>query len=132
MKALIPAPADCEVRSVNKFFNAQSILTIEIHRQLCQIYDHTQLDGQHISCRSSAGRCNHHPPYSPDLTPSDFHLFLQLKKFLYGQRQRFQNNRDAEISATVVLILGGSLIRHRIQKLVPGYDTFLSSGGEHV
>ncbi|KDR22070.1 hypothetical protein L798_02924, partial [Zootermopsis nevadensis] len=23
-----------------------------------------------------------HPPYSPDLAPSDFHLFLHLKKFL--------------------------------------------------
>ena len=27
-----------------------------------------------------------HPPYSPDLSPSDFHLFLHLKKFLGGKR----------------------------------------------
>ena len=27
-----------------------------------------------------------HPPYSPDLVPSDFHLFSSLKKFLAGQR----------------------------------------------
>ena len=27
-----------------------------------------------------------HPPYSPDLAPSDFHLFSPLKKFLAGQR----------------------------------------------
>ena len=27
-----------------------------------------------------------HPPYSPDLAPSDFHLFLHLKSFLAGQR----------------------------------------------
>ena len=27
-----------------------------------------------------------HPLYSPDLTPSDFHLFLHLKKFLGGKR----------------------------------------------
>jgi len=26
------------------------------------------------------------PPYSPDLAPSDFHLFLHLKKFLGGKR----------------------------------------------
>ena len=26
-----------------------------------------------------------HPPYSPDLAPSDFHLFLHLKKFLGGK-----------------------------------------------
>ncbi|GBM09283.1 hypothetical protein AVEN_129823-1, partial [Araneus ventricosus] len=27
-----------------------------------------------------------HPPYSPDLAPSDFHLFLKLKEFLGGKR----------------------------------------------
>jgi len=27
-----------------------------------------------------------HPPYSPDLAPSDFHLFLHLKKFLGGKQ----------------------------------------------
>ncbi|KAJ4426490.1 hypothetical protein ANN_27304 [Periplaneta americana] len=38
MEALIASPATCEVRSVIKFFNAQSIAPIEIHRQLCQVY----------------------------------------------------------------------------------------------
>jgi hypothetical protein len=27
-----------------------------------------------------------HPPYSPDLAPSDFKLFLHLKSFLAGRR----------------------------------------------
>ena len=27
-----------------------------------------------------------HPPYSPDLAPSDYHVFLHLKKHLGGQR----------------------------------------------
>jgi len=27
-----------------------------------------------------------HPPYSPDLAPSDFHLFPKLKEHLKGQR----------------------------------------------
>jgi len=27
-----------------------------------------------------------HPPYSPDLAPSDYHLFPNLKKFLAGNR----------------------------------------------
>jgi hypothetical protein len=26
-----------------------------------------------------------HPPYSPDLAPSDFHLLLHLKKHLFGK-----------------------------------------------
>ena len=68
-----------------------------------------------IYCRNSAGRCLiihpivrtsrpviyiNHPPYSPDLAPIDFHLSLHLKKFLSGQRQRFQNDREAEMSVT--------------------------------
>ena len=57
MKALIPAPTDCKVRSMIKFLNARSLAPVEIHRQLCQVYDHTRLDVQHIPCRNSAGRC---------------------------------------------------------------------------
>ncbi|EYC43836.1 hypothetical protein Y032_0479g2214 [Ancylostoma ceylanicum] len=30
-----------------------------------------------------------HPAYSPDLAPSDFHLFPNLKKLLAGRRFRF-------------------------------------------
>ena len=97
MEALIPTPANLEVLTVVKFLNAQSIVPIEIHRQLCQIYGHTRLDGQHISCRRSAGRCLIiiHP--SPELAPSHYHLFLRLKKFLSGPLLSFQNNRGAEM-----------------------------------
>jgi transposase len=35
-----------------------------------------------------------HPPYSPDLAPSDFHLFLKMKKQLRGQR--FHSNEDVQ------------------------------------
>ncbi|KAJ4438727.1 hypothetical protein ANN_14676, partial [Periplaneta americana] len=38
MDVRIPAPAECEVRSVIKFLNAQGIAPIEIDRQLCQVY----------------------------------------------------------------------------------------------
>jgi len=34
-----------------------------------------------------------HPPYSPDLAPSDFYLFPELKLFLAGQR--FSSNQEA-------------------------------------
>lgn len=33
-----------------------------------------------------------HPPYSPDLAPSDFHLFPELKKFMRGKR--FSSNEE--------------------------------------
>ncbi|XP_014484747.1 PREDICTED: uncharacterized protein LOC106749613 [Dinoponera quadriceps] len=32
-----------------------------------------------------------HPPYSPDLAPSDYHLFPKLKEHLCGQRFRSDN-----------------------------------------
>lgn len=35
-----------------------------------------------------------HPPYSPDLAPSDFHLFPNLKKFVSGKR--FVSNEEVE------------------------------------
>jgi histone-lysine N-methyltransferase SETMAR len=38
-----------------------------------------------------------HPAYSPDLTPSDFHLFHKLKKDLRGQNFR----SDEEVKAGV-------------------------------
>jgi histone-lysine N-methyltransferase SETMAR len=34
-----------------------------------------------------------HPPYSPDLAPSDFYLFPKLKLFLAGQH--FSSNQEA-------------------------------------
>lgn len=38
-----------------------------------------------------------HPPYSPDLAPSDFHLFRNLKQFLRGKRF----SSDEEVVAAV-------------------------------
>jgi len=55
MAAPIQSPAKCEVRSVVWFLKAKGERTAEIH-----------------------------PPYSPDLAPGDFHLFLHLKKHLAG------------------------------------------------
>jgi transposase len=39
--------------------------------------------------------CLDHPPYSPDLAPSDYHLFLGLKKQLKGRHF----SSDAEVIA---------------------------------
>jgi transposase len=35
-----------------------------------------------------------HPPYSPDLAPSDYHLFKSLKNYLRGRR--FTKDADVE------------------------------------
>jgi histone-lysine N-methyltransferase SETMAR len=44
-----------------------------------------------------------HPAYSPDLAPSDFHLFPKLKEFLGGKRME----TDAEVKDTVTAWLNG-------------------------
>jgi transposase len=38
-----------------------------------------------------------HPPYSPDLEPSDFHLFSKMKKHLTGQRFHSNENVQNEV-----------------------------------
>jgi hypothetical protein len=74
-----------------------------------------------------------HPPYSPDLAPSDFHLFLHLKKFLSGQHQHFENDREAEMVVTQWFqSQAADFYDTGIQKLVPRYDKCLSSGGDNV
>ena len=40
-------------------------------------------------------QCLDHPPYSPDLTPSDYHLFRRLLKQLKG----LHFSSDAEVTA---------------------------------
>ena len=37
-----------------------------------------------------------HPPYSPDLSPTDYHFFNHLDNFLQGKR--FYNQQDAKIA----------------------------------
>ena len=107
MVALIPAPADCEVRSVMTYLNAQSIAPIEIHHQLCQ-------QSFPAPCCTKLSRsicCSEN--CSPGGCQSNLHqntkqsacisidkcgpLFLHLKKFLSCQRQHFQNDRVSEI-----------------------------------
>jgi histone-lysine N-methyltransferase SETMAR len=74
---------------------------------------------------------NESPPYSPDLAPSDFHLFLHLKKFLAGQRF----NNDEDVKRTVQKGLSSqaaAFYDEGIQKLVSRYDKCLNNGGNCV
>jgi histone-lysine N-methyltransferase SETMAR len=107
MEALIPAPADCEVRSVIKFLNALQNLRRTIQNKLrgmlsagfVFLHDNAR---PHTARRTASllqvfsWEVFNHPPYSPDLAPSDFHLFLHLKKF----HQRFENDREVEMVVT--------------------------------
>ena len=48
-------------------------------------------------------QCLDHPPYSPDLAPSDYHLFPGLKKQLKGRRI----SPNAEVNAAAESCLEG-------------------------
>ena len=50
MEALISGPTNCEVWSVMKFLNAQTIALIKIHHQLCQVYGPNVMSKQ-MACR---------------------------------------------------------------------------------
>jgi histone-lysine N-methyltransferase SETMAR len=72
-----------------------------------------------------------HPPYSPDLAPSDFNLFLHLKKFLAGQR--FNNDEDIKRAVQMWLSSQAAMFYDEgIQKLVSRYDKCLNNGGNYV
>jgi histone-lysine N-methyltransferase SETMAR len=69
-----------------------------------------------------------HPPYSPDLAPSDFLVFLHLKTFLGGRRF---HNKVKEAVNTWFASQVASLYDAGIQKLVPRYKC-LNNGGNYV
>ncbi|GFV52616.1 mariner Mos1 transposase [Trichonephila clavipes] len=69
-----------------------------------------------------------HPPYSPDLAPSDFHLFLHLKSFLAGKH--FNNDKELKENVSNWLkTKAATFYEEGIEKLVPRYDTCLQNFG---
>jgi histone-lysine N-methyltransferase SETMAR len=58
-----------------------------------------------------------YPPYSPDLVPSDFHVFPHLKTFLGGRR--FHDDEVKEALNTWFASQAASFYDAGIQKLVP-------------
>ena len=133
MEDLIQTPADCEVWFMITFVNTQSITPIEIS-QLCQIYDHTWLDGEHVFWRSSAGRCliTIHPIAWTSRPVISIFFFCTSRNVCTVSVRVFRMTERWRWVQTVVPISGGRLLRLRMQKLIPRYDKCLSSGGEYV
>lgn len=63
-----------------------------------------------------------HPPYSPDLAPSDYHLFPKLKEHLGGQRFSTDDEVKEEVTrflkglAAEFYNMGIEKLEHRLQK----------------
>ena len=65
-----------------------------------------------------------HPPYSPDLAPSDFFLFPKMKEHL-----------DEDLKDAVVTWWNNQVTTwfvEGIHKLVPRYDKFFNVKGDYV
>ncbi|GFX48982.1 histone-lysine N-methyltransferase SETMAR [Trichonephila clavipes] len=68
---------------------------------------------------------------SPDLTSSDFHLFLHLKSFLAGKH--FNNDKELKENVSNWLkTQAATFYEEGIEKLVPRYDTCLQNFGSYV
>jgi hypothetical protein len=74
-----------------------------------------------------------HPPYSPDLVPSDFHVFLHLKTFL-GCRHFHDDDDDGVKEAVDTWFAShpASFYKAGIQKLVPCCEKCLNNDGNYV
>jgi len=76
-------------------------------------------------------QCLDHPPYSPDLAPSDYHLFPGLKKQLKGHHF----SSDAEVIAAAETWLDGQpseMFLSGLQKLVQRTKKCIELRGEYV
>jgi hypothetical protein len=72
-----------------------------------------------------------YPPYSPDLAPSDYHLFTYPKN--WSLSQRFNNNEElTEDVKTWLSSQAADFFDTGIQKLIPRYDKCLNSEGDYV
>jgi hypothetical protein len=72
-----------------------------------------------------------HPPYSPELDQSDYHLFTYLKNCL--RTQRFNSNEELmEGVKTWLCSQAANIFDKDIQKLIRRYDKCLSSSSDYV
>ena len=72
-----------------------------------------------------------HPPHSPDLAPSDYHLFTKLKDHLSGTH--FSNDNEVKDAVkTLLRKVAGEVYNTGIQKLVPRLQKCIDLDGDYV
>jgi len=73
----------------------------------------------------------HHPPYSPDLAPSDYHLFSNFKQHFRGQR--FSTDDELEYATEEWLKEQSELFYFTgVEKLRQRYKLCIDKGGDYV
>jgi histone-lysine N-methyltransferase SETMAR len=72
-----------------------------------------------------------HPPYSPDLAPSDYHLFRSLQKHLINKK----SERFEEVNFAILAYFESkpiSFYKAGIEKLVTCWKTVIASNGNYI
>lgn len=72
-----------------------------------------------------------HPPYSPDLAPSDFHLFPKLKEHLRGKRFADNNELKAVVNG-YFRVASKEFFQSGIEKLRERYNKCIVKQGDYV
>lgn len=72
-----------------------------------------------------------HPPYSPDLAPSDFHLFPELKKHLGGRRFANEDELKQQVERWLAS-LAGEWYATGLKKLLTRYQKCIEVQGDYV
>ncbi|GBO10103.1 hypothetical protein AVEN_26708-1 [Araneus ventricosus] len=111
-------------------------VTLGYHKlcAVCLLHDNARPDTAHKTealLKRFKWEVLHHPPCSPDLAPSDFHLFLYLKRHIAGQNSR----DDDEIKNEVEIRFRKQVVDFYdcgIQKFVPRLNKCPDNGGNFV
>jgi transposase len=72
-----------------------------------------------------------HPPYSPDLVPSDYHLFTKMK-ILLGTQRFHTNEKLMAVVNKWLHNLAAPFFEEGLQKLVSRYDKCLNVDDNYV
>ena len=104
-----------------------------LSRGVCLLHDNEPPRSAHVTTAllEKFNSLLDHPPYRPDLAPSDFRLFLHLKKHLTGKK--FDD--DDEVQEEVMTWFKGQatdFYDSGIQNLVPRINKRLDNAGDYV
>ena len=72
-----------------------------------------------------------HPPYSPDIAPSDYHLFLSLQNLLTGKK--FKNEEDVERALVQFFASKDeTFFKNGIYKLPSRWQEIINNNGNYI
>ena len=73
-----------------------------------------------------------HPPYSPDIAPSDFHLFRGLQNYLNGKSFRTEAEVKVHLEEYFFRLKNETFYRRGIEKLPGRWKEIIDNGGAYI